>query len=127
MCRSAARRRHPAHTVRIQPPDWTLPREALAAAFSDKTKLIVLNSPMNPSAKVFDADELAFIADLVQRHDAYAVCDEVYEHLVFDGRKHIPLMTLPGMRERCARIGSAGTRRSRSQAGRWATWWRHRR
>jgi len=95
-------------TVRIEPPTWTLPREELAAAFSDKTKLLILNSPMNPSGKVFDADEMAFIADLVTAHDAYAVCDEVYEHLVFDGRHHIPLMTLPGMRERCARIGSAG-------------------
>ncbi len=94
--------------VRVEPPDWTLPREALAAAFSERTKLILLNSPMNPSAKVFDADELAFIAGLLERHDAYAICDEVYEHIVFDGRPHIPLMTLPGMRGRCARIGSAG-------------------
>ncbi|MBB4284390.1 aminotransferase [Roseospira goensis] len=94
--------------VRIQPPDWTLPREALAAAFSDRTKLVLLNSPMNPSAKVFDDSELTFLADLVIRHDAYAVCDEVYEHLVFDGRRHVPLMTRPGMRERCVRIGSAG-------------------
>jgi aspartate/methionine/tyrosine aminotransferase len=94
--------------VRVEPPHWTLPRDDLAAAFSDRTKLILLNSPMNPSAQVFDADELAFIADLVIRHDAYAVCDEVYEHLVFDGRRHVPLMTLPGMRERCVRIGSAG-------------------
>ena len=94
--------------VRIEPPEWKLPKEALAAAFSDKTKLILLNSPHNPAGKVFDADELNFIADLVKKHDAYAVCDEVYEHLLFDGRKHIPLMTLPGMRERCLRIGSAG-------------------
>ncbi len=94
--------------VRVTPPDWRLPKEELAAAFSPKTKLLLLNSPMNPAAKVFDAEELAFIADLLLRHDAYAVCDEVYEHLVFDGKKHIPLMTLPGMRERCARIGSAG-------------------
>ncbi|KAA5604812.1 aminotransferase [Roseospira marina] len=95
-------------TVRIEPPDWTLPREALAAAFSDRTKAIILNSPTNPSGTVFDTDELAFIADLVQRHDTYAICDEVYEHLVFDGRRHVPLMTLPGMRDRCVRIGSAG-------------------
>ncbi|MCB2100220.1 MAG: aminotransferase [Rhodobacterales bacterium] len=94
--------------VRIEPPEWTLPRDALAEAFSDRTKLILLNSPHNPAGKVFDADDLAFIADLVKRHDAYALCDEVYEHLVFDGRPHIPLMTLPGMRERCLRIGSAG-------------------
>jgi len=63
---------------------------------------------MNPCAKVFDRDELAFIAGLLDKHDAYAVCDEVYEHLVYDGREHIPLMSLPGMRERCARIGSFG-------------------
>jgi len=94
--------------VRLAPPDWSLPRDALAAAFSPRTKLILLNSPMNPAAKVFDRDELEFIAGLMARHDAYAVCDEVYEHLVFDGRPHVPLMTLPGMRERCARIGSAG-------------------
>lgn len=94
--------------VRLEPPDWELPREALAAAFSDRTKLILLNSPMNPAAKVFTEDELAFIAELVVKHDAYAVCDEVYEHLLFDGRAHRPLMTFPGMRDRCLRIGSAG-------------------
>ena len=94
--------------VRLAPPRWELPRAELAAAFSAKTKLILLNSPMNPAAKCFTADELGFIAALVERHDAYAVCDEVYEHLVFDGRPHIPLMTLPGMRGRCLKIGSAG-------------------
>ena len=94
--------------VRLEPPDWTLPRQALADAFSEKTKLILLNSPMNPAAKGFDMDELTFIAGLVKKHDAYAICDEVYEHIAFDGRAHIPLMTLPGMRGRCARIGSAG-------------------
>ena len=94
--------------VRVAPPDWTLPREDLEAAFSDRTKLIMLNSPMNPCAKVFDRDELDFIAGLLERHDAYAVCDEVYEHLAFDGRPHIPLITLPGMRERAVRIQSAG-------------------
>ncbi len=95
-------------TVRVEPPDWALPRGELEAAFSDKTKLLLLNNPMNPTAKVFERDELQFIADLLERYDAYAVCDEVYEHIVFDGREHIPLMTLPGMRERTVRIGSAG-------------------
>jgi len=94
--------------VRLSPPKWELPRAELAAAFGPKTKAILLNTPMNPAGKVFTAAELAFIADLVQRHDCYAVCDEVYEHLTFDGWKHIPLMTLPGMRERCMRVGSAG-------------------
>jgi aspartate/methionine/tyrosine aminotransferase len=63
---------------------------------------------MNPAARVFTAAELRLIADLVVKHDAYAVCDEVYEHILFDGRHHVPLMTLPDMRERTARIGSAG-------------------
>jgi len=94
--------------VRLEPPDWTLPRAELADAFGPKTKAILLNSPMNPASKVFTEEELGFIAELVLRHDAYAICDEVYEHLVFDGERHIPLMTLPGMRERCMRVGSAG-------------------
>ncbi|MEQ8817826.1 MAG: aminotransferase [Thalassobaculum sp.] len=95
-------------TVRLTPPHWKLDLDALAAAFSDRTKLIVLNNPQNPASKVFDRAELEAIAELVRKHDAYAVCDEVYEHLAFDGRAHIPLTTLPGMRERCVRIGSAG-------------------
>ncbi len=93
---------------RLQPPRWELPRAELAAAFGPRTKAILLNTPMNPTSKVFTAAELAFIADLLVRHDAYAVCDEVYEHLTYDGWRHIPLMTLPGLRERCLRIGSAG-------------------
>jgi aspartate/methionine/tyrosine aminotransferase len=94
--------------VRLQPPAWDLPRTVLADAFGPATKAILLNSPMNPCGKVFTAEELGFIADLVLRHDAYAICDEVYEHLTFDGMRHIPLMTLPGMRERTMRVGSAG-------------------
>lgn len=94
--------------VPLSPPDWSLPREALAAAFSDKTKFVLMNSPNNPTGKVFTADELSFMAGLLEKHDAYAICDEVYEHLIFDDRQHIPLITLPGMRERCVRIGSAG-------------------
>ncbi|MCB1814685.1 MAG: aminotransferase [Candidatus Competibacteraceae bacterium] len=94
--------------IRLQPPHWELPQEQLAAAFSERTKLILLNNPMNPSGKVFNQQELAFIAGLVERYDAYAICDEVYEHLIFDQRRHIPLLTLPGMRERAIKIGSAG-------------------
>ena len=94
--------------VRLSPPHWELPRADLAAAFTAKTKAIVINSPMNPTGKVFTAEDLGFIAELMERHDAFAICDEVYEHLTFDSRKHIPLMSLPGMRARCLRIGSAG-------------------
>ncbi len=94
--------------VCLTPPLWDLPRAELAAAFGPKTKAILFNSPMNPTGKVFTADELGFIAGLVERHDTYAICDEVYEHLIFDGLPHIPLMALPGMRQRTMRIGSAG-------------------
>ncbi len=94
--------------VRLSPPDWALPHDRLAAAFGPKTKLLLLNSPMNPCGKVFTRDELGFIAGLLAEHDAYAVCDEVYEHLVFAPARHIPLMTLPGMADRTLRIGSAG-------------------
>jgi aspartate/methionine/tyrosine aminotransferase len=97
-----------ARLVRLSPPDWALPRAELAAAFGPRTKLLLLNSPMNPTGKVFTRTELNFIATLVTEQDAFAVCDEVYEHLVFGGAAHIPLMTLPGMAERCLRIGSAG-------------------
>ncbi len=94
--------------ISLAPPDWSFTRQDLEAVFSDKTKLIVLNTPMNPAGKIFTRDELALIAEFLERHDAYAVCDEVYEHLTFDGLKHLPLANLPGMRERCLRIGSAG-------------------
>lgn len=93
--------------VRLQPPHWKLPEEELRAAFGPKTKAMILNSPMNPAGKVFSQTELELIAGLVKEHDAYVICDEVYEHLTFHV-KHIPLMTLPNMRERCMRIGSAG-------------------
>ena len=92
----------------IRPPDWTLDLEALRAAFSEKTKLLLINTPQNPASKVYTRAELEAIAGLVKEFDAIAICDEVYEHMAFDGREHIPLMTLPGMRERTIRIGSAG-------------------
>lgn len=94
--------------VQLQPPTWSFDERALRAAFNARTKLILINTPMNPTGKVFSEHELSLIAGLLREYDAYAVCDEVYEHLTFDGRRHVPLMTLPGMRERCLRIGSAG-------------------
>lgn len=95
-------------SIRMTPPNWILDLDALEAVFSDKTKLLLLNNPHNPAGKVFSKDELQGIADLLLKYDAYAICDEVYEHLTFDGRQHIPLMALEGMRDRVARIGSAG-------------------
>jgi N-succinyldiaminopimelate aminotransferase len=97
-----------AKCVRLEPPGWELPRAELEAAFSDKTKLILINTPQNPCAKVYSRDELEFIATLCRKHDAFAVCDEVYEHLAFDGVPHVPMITLPGMRDRTVRIQSAG-------------------
>lgn len=97
-----------ARIVRLSPPDWKLPREELAAAFGPNTRFLILNSPMNPTGKLFEEDDLAFIAALLERHDAVAICDEVYEHLTYGGKRHRPLMTLPGMRQRTLRIGSAG-------------------
>ncbi|WP_372394365.1 aminotransferase [Azospirillum sp. HJ39] len=94
--------------VSLKAPDWSFSRADLEAAFSPRTKLVLINDPLNPAAKVFGREELELIAEYVQRFDALAVCDEVYEHIVFDGRRHIPLMTLPGMRDRCLKIGSAG-------------------
>ena len=94
--------------VRLAPPDWSLPRAPLAAAFTARTKLLVLNSPMNPTGRVFTTDDLTWLAAQLVHHDVYALCDEVYEHLTFPGARHVPLMTMPGMRERTLRIGSAG-------------------
>ena len=94
--------------VRLDPPGWTLDLDALRRALSDRTRVLVLNNPMNPTGKAFRREELESIAELVREHDLVVICDEVYEHLVFDDLRHIPLMTLPGMRERCVRIASSG-------------------
>lgn len=94
--------------VRITPPRWELDPDALAAAFSDRTKAILINTPMNPAGKVFTEAELKVICDLCLKHDAYVIADEVYEHLTYDGRRHVTPMQLPGMRDRVVRIGSAG-------------------
>ena len=94
--------------VRVTPPKWELDGDALAAAFSPHTKAVLLNNPQNPAAKVYSRDELKLIADLCIRYDAYAIADEVYEHIVFDERRHVSMLSLEGMRERTVAIGSAG-------------------
>lgn len=94
--------------VRLAPPDWRITREALDAAFGPRTRLVLFNNPHNPAAVVFDETQLAQIAEACVRHDVIAVCDEVWEQVVFDGRRHVPLIALPGMRERTVKIGSAG-------------------
>jgi len=94
--------------VTLTPPHWRLTEEALAAAFSPRTKVVLFNNPLNPSAVVYGREDLALLASFCERFGAIAICDEVWEHIVFDGRRHVPLMSLPGMRERCVKIGSAG-------------------
>ncbi len=94
--------------VILKPPAFRLTEEALARAFSPKTKVVLFNNPLNPTATIFGAEDLALLADFCTRFDAIAVCDEVWEHVVFDGRRHRPVIGLPGMRERTVKIGSAG-------------------
>ncbi|MBX8800303.1 aminotransferase [Ochrobactrum sp. MR28] len=94
--------------VRLSPPHWELPMQALSDAITPRTRLIVVNNPMNPIGKVFTREELSFIAELAVKHDLTIIADEVYEHLTFDDNKHISLFSLPEIRDRVVRIASAG-------------------
>ncbi|HZZ36165.1 MAG TPA: aminotransferase [Caulobacteraceae bacterium] len=94
--------------VRLEPPDFRFDRAELEAAFGPKTRVAVLNNPLNPTATVCPEEDLALLAEFCTRFDAVAVCDEVWEHVIFDGLAHRPLIALPGMRERTVKIGSAG-------------------
>jgi aspartate/methionine/tyrosine aminotransferase len=94
--------------VRLQPPLWRITEEALKAAFSPRTRMVIVNSPLNPAATVLTEPELSLLAGYCVQYDAIAVCDEVWEHLVYDGRRHLPLIAFPGMRGRTVKIGSAG-------------------
>lgn len=97
-----------ARLVRLEPPAWSITEEKLAAVFSERTKLVLLNNPQNPTGVVFSRPELELVADFCCRFNAYAVCDEVWEHVVFDAVTFTPLMAFPGMRERTVKISSAG-------------------
>jgi N-succinyldiaminopimelate aminotransferase len=94
--------------VSLKPPHWRIERADLEAVFTAKTRLVVLNNPLNPAAITFPEQDLALLAEFCVAHNAVAVCDEVWEQVVFDGRVHRPLMAFPGMRERTVKIGSAG-------------------
>jgi N-succinyldiaminopimelate aminotransferase len=89
-------------------PDFALDLAELEAAFTLRTKVMLINSPHNPTGTVLDREQLAGIARLAVQHDVLVICDEVYEHLVFDDAEHVPLASFPGMRERTVRISSSG-------------------
>jgi N-succinyldiaminopimelate aminotransferase len=97
-----------AKLVSLQPPGWRFTRPMLEAAFSDRTKLVVLNNPINPAGVVLPDEDLALLAEFCVAHDVAAVCDEVWEQVVFGNARHRPLIAYPGMRERTVKIGSAG-------------------
>lgn len=94
--------------VPLRPPDWTLDLAELRAAFSPRTKAILLNTPQNPTGRVFTYDEMRMIADLCIEFDALCISDEVYEHLVFGDARHIPMAAMPGMFERTVTVSSLG-------------------
>jgi aspartate/methionine/tyrosine aminotransferase len=92
--------------VPLRPPDWTFDPEELAAAFNDRTRGIVLNTPNNPTGKVFTPEELEEIAGLCQRWDVIAFTDEIYEHITYDGARHVPIATIAGMEDRTVTISA---------------------
>ena len=94
--------------IRLEPPEWRLTEAVLAEAFTPRTRVVLLNNPLNPTATMFSDEELTLLARFVVAHDAVVISDEVWEHVVFDGRAHSPIMAQPGMRERTVKIGSGG-------------------
>lgn len=94
--------------VALEPPAYALDPDKLSAAFNSHTRAIIVNSPHNPTGRVFSRAELDGIATLCRQHDAIAITDEIYEHIIYDGRPHIPLATLPGMLERTVTISGFG-------------------
>jgi N-succinyldiaminopimelate aminotransferase len=97
-----------ARAVALQPPGWRIDASALEAAITPRTRAILFNDPLNPAARAFCDEERRIVADACVRHDLYAICDEVWEHVLFDGRAHRSLAALPGMEGRAVKIGSAG-------------------
>ena len=94
--------------VKLKPPHWRYDEAMLAEAFSPKTKVVLFNNPLNPAGVVYSREDLELLASFCIKYDAIALCDEVWEHIVFDGLRHVSMMAIPGMRERTIKIGSAG-------------------
>jgi aspartate/methionine/tyrosine aminotransferase len=93
--------------ITLSAPTWTFDRDELASLFNERTRAVLINTPHNPTGKVFTRDEMEFIAQLCLQHDTLAITDEVYEHLVYDGHTHTYMASLPGMRDRTVTISSA--------------------
>jgi aspartate/methionine/tyrosine aminotransferase len=106
--------------VTLQDPGWSFDPDELAAAFTNRTKAIILNSPNNPTGKVFSRAELETIAALCRKWDVIAISDEIYEHIIYDGRRHIPIATIDGMAERTVTIN--GLSKTYSVTG-WRVGW----
>ena len=94
--------------VTLKPPHWTFEESDLEAAITSRTRVVLFNNPLNPAGVVYDRAALEPLARVCAKHDLVAICDEVWEHVIFDERQHAPLIALDGMRERCVKIGSAG-------------------
>jgi aspartate/methionine/tyrosine aminotransferase len=94
--------------VRLVPPDWRITAEALDEAITERTRLVIFNNPHNPTSRLFGEEELRLLADACIRRDLIVLSDEVWEHIVFDGKTLMPLASMPGMRERTVKVGSAG-------------------
>jgi aspartate/methionine/tyrosine aminotransferase len=109
-----------ARYVSLRPPDWSFDPAELERAFGPRTRAVIVNSPHNPTGKVFGPEELELIAGLCRRHDALAITDEIYEHILYDGAVHVPLATLPGMGERTVTIN--GLSKTYSVTG-WRVGW----
>ena len=103
--------------VTLHEPDWTFDPDALAAAFNDRTRAIIINTPNNPPGKVFTRAELTTIAELCQRWDVLAITDEIYEHIIYDGCRHVPMAAIDGMADRTVTLNSLSKTYS-------VTWWR---
>ncbi|WP_428681574.1 aminotransferase [Sphingopyxis sp.] len=95
-------------SVRLHPPDWSYVAQDIERAITPRTRLLILNDPLNPAGKVASEAELSMLADVCVRHDLIAICDEVWEDVRFDARPHRSLLSFPGMMERAVKIGSAG-------------------
>jgi aminotransferase len=106
--------------VTLKEPDWRFDPDELAAAFNNRTKAIIINTPNNPTGKVFSREELEIIAALCRKWDAIAIADEIYEHIIYDGHRHVPIATIDGMAERTVTIN--GLSKTYSVTG-WRVGW----